>query len=327
MFNWGIMGAGSISSQFAKAIDSLDDAKIYAVASASGKNPYNIKSDVFYSSYDELVSDSNVDAIYVGTIHPCHLNCVRTCLKAGKPVLCEKPIAMNSRELEEMISLAKENNTFFMEAMWSRYLPGIRHIKDMLDKKKYGKLHYMNITFGNFAKADIKRLFEASLGGGALLDLGVYGINITDFWMGREPDEIKSWAETKEDNVDLTTNIQFIYKDGPVVDMMFSINRNLPNNAYIVTDKAEFRIPYFWRPTAMMQYEPNGAFNNDLFVKKIDLPLESNGYQYEALEVMRCVKEGLLESPDMTWETSLRIMNQIDDIRKNCGIIYPQDNQ
>lgn len=325
MFHWGIMGSGSISSQFAAGLKEIEDAKLYAVASASGKNPYGIKADKFYDSYEELAEDPKVDAVYVGTIHPVHLACVRACLKNKKPVLCEKPVAINGIELSEMLQLSKENNTFFMEAMWSRYLPAIRHIREILQSGVYGRIHYMNITFGYVGDKKIKRLFEKKLGGGVLLDIGIYGLSIADFWMGEKPCKIHSWAELSEEGIDVDTSVQLSYQSGMMADMMFSFNRNLPNNAYIVTDKAEFEIPYFWRPEVVIHRRPNGNFNSELFEKTEVIRLQGNGYQYEAMEVMRCVKEGALESPEMTWENSREIMQQMDKIRRQCGIIYEQD--
>lgn len=326
MFKWGLMGSGIISSQFFKAISDIDNAQVYALASVSGKNPYEIQAEKYYRDYKLLAEDPEVDAVYVGTIHPQHLPCVKICLEAGKPVLCEKPIALNSRELNEMLELASEKNIFFMEAMWTRYLPATRYIKEILEEERYGKVHYINLTFGYRGDRTVKRLYEASLGGGTLLDLGVYGVNMADFWMEEEPCDIHSWAEKTEETVDLTTSVQFAYKSGAVIDMMFSINRNLPNKAYIITDKAEFEIPYFWRPDTVFQYKPNGNFDNNCFESKKEFPIESNGYQYEAMEAMRCVKSGLLESSDMTWDTSKRIMKQLDIIRQQCGIKYPQDD-
>jgi dihydrodiol dehydrogenase / D-xylose 1-dehydrogenase (NADP) len=325
MFHWGIMGSGSISHQFAAGLKEIKEAKLYAVASASGKNPFGIKAEKFYSSYEELAKDPNVDAVYIGTIHPIHLDCVKVCLENKKPVLCEKPIAINERELDEMIQLAKENNTFFMEAMWSRYLPVVRHVKEILQSGVYGRIHYMNITFGYVGDKKIQRLFEKKLGGGSLLDIGVYGLNLVDFWLGETPEKIHSWAELSEEGVDVDTSVQLTYKSGVMTDMMFSFNRNLPNSAYIMTDKAELEIPYFWRPEVIVHRKPNGNFNSDLYEKTERTKLQGNGYQYEAMEVMRCIKEGLLESSDMTWEKSREIMQQMDCIRKQCGVVYPQD--
>lgn len=327
MFRWGLLGSGFISSQFAKGIDDIPEAEVYAVASISGNNPYGICAKKYYRDYEALVKDSKIDAVYVGTIHPQHFPCVKLCLMAGKPVLCEKPIALNSKQLIELINLANEKNTFFMEAMWTRYLPAARYIRDILQEGHYGKVHYMNFTFGNRADRSAKRLFDASLGGGALLDIGVYGLNLAKFWMGEEPNKIHSWAEQDNNTIDLTTSIQLSYKNGAVADMMFSINKNLPNSAYIVTDKAEFEIPYFWRPNTVLQYTPNRDFILERIECKKEFSIVGNGYSYEALEVMHCVKSELLESSDMTWKDSLCIMRYMDTIRKQCGIKYPQDEE
>ena len=138
MFRWGLMGSGFISSQFARGIEDINGAEVYAVASISGKNPYGICAEKYYGDYETLVQDSKIDAVYVGTIHPQHFSCVKLCLMAGKPVLCEKPIALNSVQLKEMVKLAEENHTFFMEAVWTRYLPAARYMRDILREESFG---------------------------------------------------------------------------------------------------------------------------------------------------------------------------------------------
>lgn len=355
MFHWGIMGGGFISSQFAKGIAFTDDMEVQAVASVSGRDPFGIQARAYYDSYENLAEDENIDAVYVGTIHPLHLPCVKLCLEAGKPVLCEKPIAMNARELEEMLALAREKKVFFMEAMWSRYLPAVRYVKELLAEGTYGTPQYMHITFGNCVPESNERIHKAALGGGSLLDVGVYGINLADFWLTHgnssaenrketqedslcpeqgffpEVAEMHSWAVKNTEFLDLTTMVQMLYYNGrgksALVDVTCSVQRNLPNSAYIVTDKGEFSVPYFWRSDRIFGYTPNQGFQTERCFLQKEFPLEGNGYQYEALEVKRCIEAGLMESPDMTWEDSLRIMRRMDAIRRQCGIRYPQDAQ
>lgn len=346
MFRWGIMGSGFISSEFAKGIANTEGMQVQAVASVSGKNPFGIQAKRYYRDYEALAEAADIDGIYVGTIHPLHLPCVRLCLEAGKPVLCEKPIAINSRELSEMVTLAREKKVFFMEAMWSRYLPAVRYVRELLQEEIYGKIQYMHVTFGGCVPESNRRIHEAALGGGALLDVGVYGINLADFWLsgeymrrrpqkadgfGREPVRIHSWAQKNTENVDLTTNAQLVYtgKDerSALVDMTCSIRHSLPNSAYIVTDKAEFYVPYFWRPDTVLGYKPNQGFQVEREFLRQTFPVEGNGYQYEALEAKKCIEAGLLESQDMTWQDSMQVMKIMDTIRKQCGIEYPQDVQ
>lgn len=325
MFKWGLMGGGRISSLFAKGLESADNMTVHGVASISGKNPYNIQTKKSYRTYEELASDPEIDAIYIDTIHPQHLPCVKICLEAGKPVLCEKPVTINAKELQEILNLAKAKNTFFMEAMWSRYLPSVRYLKELLAAGQFGQTDYMHITFGTRVDPSVQRIYDVSLGGGALLDIGVYGINLADYWLGETPKEIHSHAQCLENTVDLSTSVQFAYESGAAAEMMFAVNRYLTDSACIVTEKAEFVVPYFWRPDTILQYAPKGNFQVDRLRMRKEFPMVGNGYQYEAMEVRRCLERGLLESPDMSWQESLEIMKIMDTIRQQCGIRYPQD--
>lgn len=327
MFRWGIMGGGFISSQFAKGLEAVSDMTVEVLASKSGKNDYGIQADKYVNSYEELLADKNVDAVYVGTIHPQHFACVKSCLEAGKPVLCEKPVTMNARELEELLELAEKNNTFFMEAMWTRFVPAMSLLREELQAGIYGKVHNIHITFGGPAKPETRRLFEAKLGGGALLDVGVYGVNITRYLLGEAPDSIHAWSEKTEETVDLNTCIQLTYPCGCLADMVFSINRKVDNRAVIITDKAELEIPYFWRPDTVYHFAPNNDFRTDTLLEKRVVPVEGNGYHYEALEVRRMLQQGKKESALMSWEESLQIMRELDSIRKICGIRYAQDGK
>lgn len=327
MFRWGIMGGGFISSQFANGLKEVPDMTVEILASKSGRNDYGIQAERYTNSYEELVKDENVDAVYVGTIHPQHFSCVKTCLEAGKPVLCEKPVTMNADELEELLALARKNNTFFMEAMWTRFVPVMSKLREELLAGLYGKVHNIHITFGGPANPETRRLFEAKLGGGALLDVGVYGVNIAQYLLGEAPDSIHAWSEKTEETVDLNTCIQLTFPCGCLADMVFSINRKVDNRAIIITDKAELEVPYFWRPDTVYRFAPNDNFRTDTLLEKREIPVAGNGYHYEALEVRKMLQEGRKESSVMSWAESLQIMRELDDIRTICGIRYPQDEK
>ena len=325
MFRWGIMGGGNISSQFAAGIEAAEGMEVYGLASRSGRGKSGIRAEKYYDTYEELAADPAVDAVYVGTIHPQHLPCVKICLEAGKPVLCEKPIAMNTGELEEMLELAEKRKVFFMEAMWSRYLPAVREMRRIVQEEVYGKAQYLYITFGAQIPQTVRRIYQADLGGGALLDVGVYGLNLADYWLGAREAEVHAWAQKLPNTMDVYTGVQVLYENGAAADMTFATNRKLPNSAVLVTDRAELVLPYFWRPTEILRYRPNGNFDTERLEERLTFSLKGNGYPHEALEVKRCVEAGLLESPDMTWEDSRRILRLMDEIRRQCGIRYPQD--
>lgn len=325
MFQWGIIGGGFISSQFAKGLKTVPDMKVGALASRSGRNPYGIYADRYYYSYEELAEDPKIQAVYIGTIHPEHASCAKICLERGKPVLCEKPVTMNERELQEVLELAEKNNVFFMEAMWTRFIPAVRWLREAIRKGTYGKVHNIHITFGGPADPKNRRLLEAGLGGGALLDVGVYGMNTAAYLLGEHPRELHAWAEKTEETVDLSTCIQAVYPGGALADMVFSINRKVNSKMVLVTDLAELEIPYFWRPDTIYELEPNHDFCTELLREKRTFSIEGNGYHYEALEVREAIRQGKTESLLMPWEESRKIMGELDQIRAVCGIQYPQD--
>ncbi len=155
--------------------------------------------------------------------------------------------------------------------------------------------------------------------------MGVYGVSIAQYLLGETPDVIHAWSEKNAETVDLNTCIQMTYPCGCLADMVFSINRKVDNRAVIITDKAELEIPYFWRPNTVYLFEPNEDFRTDTLKEKRVVEVAGNGYHYEALEVEKMLKEGRTESPVMPWAESLRIMRELDEIRRICGICYPQD--
>lgn len=326
MFNWGLIGGGWISSKFAKGLTATDDMCVHALASASGRNPFGIEPQVTYSSYDELIADEKVDAVYIGLLNHQHYPVIKQCLMAKKPVLCEKPITINAKELEELLQIAKEQQVFFMEAMWTRFLPASDYLCDIFQNEKYGKVCHMHMTFGSEQKMSIPRLEKPEFGGGALLDLGVYSLSLADYWLGDKLEKINAaWADLSEDKIDLTSGATLTYEKGTLVETSCSIRKNLPNDVYVVTDEAEFRIPYYWKAMQIQRFIRKNNFEENLPVEVLNFDFPENGYQFEAWEVKRCVEAGLLESEKMSWADSLKIMKLMDELRKQYGVVYPQD--
>ncbi len=323
-FSWGIMGGGFISSQFAAGIEMMGEAEIGAAASKSGKaGPIAAKR--YYRSYEQLAEDPEIDAVYIGTIHPMHYENVECCLRRGKPVLCEKPVTMNRKELDKLIKLAGEKGIFFMEAMWTRFIPACTYLKEQIVSGALGKIQHIQISFGERAGKEKERLFQAELGGGALLDIGVYGVNFAQWLLEEAPDYIGGWARKNEEGIDLTTFVQMQYPSGADVEITSSIEKKLWNTAFIITDTGEYVIPYFWRPDTLLCYDLNNGFQTERLREKKVFPVRGNGYQYEAAAVQEAIAGKKKESVIMPWKDSLAVMGLLDDIRRICGIVYPQD--
>lgn len=320
---WGIIGPGTIASVFAKALNSLDNTEINAVASrnyekakAFAERFHAVKA---YGSYEELVKDPEVDVVYIATPHTEHMANTELCINHGKSVLCEKPFTLNSRQASYLIALAKEKKVFLMEAMWTKYLPVIKEVKQLIKDKRIGELKYFRANFGFQSVFDPKsRTFNPELAGGALLDLGVYPISFVIYMMDRLPDRIVSNAYLGKTNVDEMNSISFFYKEGVMAELNSAVNANTGADAIIIGDKGKIIIPYFYKAEKADIYDLN-----DNLIDSISMPFVANGYEYEADEVNRCLREGLKESPLHSLQDTLDILNIMDDLRTSWGLEYP----
>lgn len=316
-FTWGIIGGGFISHQFAEGLKNLSDVRIGAVASASHTGS-PISAERYYNDYEQLAEDEEIDAIYIGTIHPRHFENICLCLQKKKPVLCEKPIVMHASQMECLLELSEKSGTLLMEAMWSRFLPLYVYLKEKIKKGEFGKIEHMKISFGEKAEPSKKRLFSADLGGGALMDIGVYGINLAKWLLEEDPKKIQSWARVNEEGVDLTTFCSMHFSDLCDVEMTVSIEKKLENSMWIMTDKGEYYIPYFWRPDTLFRFSPGQNFDMNCPCQKNVFEIKGNGYQYEAAAFQETVYKGELDNSTMPRKESLKVMKILDEIRENA---------
>lgn len=322
---WGILGAGNIAATFAMALQSMDDSTLAAVASRNPQNAMNFAEkfniEQSYSSYGELVRDADVDVIYIAVPHTEHKNMAKLCIQNKKAVLCEKPFTINSRDAEELIDTAYEYKVFLMEAMWTKFLPASLKVKEWVDKGRIGKILHIKASFG-FASIFDKdnRLYNPNLGGGALLDVGIYPISYTTFLLNKTPDRIISSAVIGDSQVDEQNIMIFQYEDGIMADLSSSISAGFGDGAIIVGDKGVIRVDKFWMADSAKLYD-NKYNCLDTFKE----PFMVNGYEYEAAEVNRCLREGLLESPLNPLQDTLINMKLMDQIRTQWGLIYPEE--
>jgi predicted dehydrogenase len=322
---WGIIGTGMIASTFATALNSLDNTQLSAVASRDLNRAkefaerFHIKTT--YGSYEELVKDPEIDVIYIGTPHTEHKAHAELCILNGKAVLCEKPFTLNQKETQYIIDLAKKHNVFIMEAMWTKFLPTTKVVKNWIKDKIIGDVKYFNVSFGFQMKFDGEhRLFKPSLAGGALLDVGVYPIAYVIHMMDKLPDEVVSCAYLGKSNVDEINSITFRYNEGVIATINSAITANTGNDAIIIGDKGKIVVPYFWTAESAEVYDEHGNLV-DAFL----LPFTSNGYVYEAEEVNSCLREGKKESDMIPLRDTLDIVKIMDGIRADWGLVYPQE--
>ena len=319
-FRWGIIGTGGIARTFARDIAYLEGHEIAAVGSRT-----ILKSQEFtnefpatpFGSYEELVA-SDVDAIYVATPHSLHVENSILALNAGKPVLCEKPFAVNAAQAEAMIEASKNNSVALMEAMWSRFLPHYQVVREIVDSGELGELVALYADHGQPLPADrYYRLHAPELAGGALLDLGIYPISLAFMVLG-EPDSIIASSQPTASGVDAQTSMIFSYFTGQQAVMTTTLKVRTPCTAQIIGTKGRINIDSnFYTPTSM-QVIIEGKVAREYPKKYL-----GHGIREQAREFAQVVRSGELESPIMSQIESLAIMHVMDEIREMIDLKYP----
>ena len=319
---WGIISTGTIAQKFAEGLTVVADAELVAVGSRTQESADRF-GDRFgvphrHATYEALANDPDVDVVYVGTPHSLHHEDTLLCLRAGKPVLCEKPFAINEQQAREMVAEARERGLFLMEAMWNRYNPVVLEAQRLLDEGAIGAPRMLVADLGLGAPFEPEnRLFDIELGGGALLDLGVYPVAMAYLVFGR-PSRIATLAHLGSTGVDERAGIVFGYDDGRIAVLNTSLMEKTPSDAVFFGAEGSLRLhgPLYC-PTAITLARDGEK------ERRIEPTVEGNVYNYEAVEVIRCLRAGELESPAMTLDESLSIMRTLDAIRSEWGLRYP----
>jgi predicted dehydrogenase len=325
MINWGILGTGFMATMFAEDFQYVKDGKIYAVASRSQEKAthfsekFNIEKA--YEGYENLVKDKNIDVIYIATPHSAHYENILLSLEHNKAVVCEKPITVNTDQLDEVIHIAKEKDLFLMEAMWTYFLPPVIMAKKWCDEGKIGEIQLIKAFFGNNAKASKHgRLFDPHLAGGALLDLGIYPVALSQMLMDCSLVNVHAEGKLGETGVDEFNAAILKYKKGALSIIGSSLTSSLQNDAYIYGSEGYIYIPDFFKARMAYLYCSEG---DDVFEDERD----SRGFHYEADEVNRLLKEGEKESPRISHKKSLCNMCTLDTIRERLKVRYPFEKQ
>jgi predicted dehydrogenase len=321
IYKWGIIGPGRIAQKFAAAIQLLPNACVHAVASRDKARAeqfarsYNAPH--FYGSYEALANDEALDAVYIATPHTFHHAHVLLCLQKKKAVLCEKPMSVNFSSTAEMVLAARENNTFLMEAMWSRFLPIIDKTLELINDGVVGDLKYISADFGFAAPFDPNsRLYNVKLGGGSLLDVGIYPLFLVLLLLGK-PDEIKAFSQLASTGADETTSALLFYKAGIMAHILSSITAQTPIIAEITGTKGTIFLDRPWYKGAQIRIR-----KNDTISDTFSLPYGDNGFEFQAREVQECLAQGLTESNKMPLSFSLLLSDVMDDICRMANIRY-----
>lgn len=303
---WGIIGTGKIAGRFANDLKLVKGAVLSGVTSRNQDNNKKFAESfgtVAYSSIEELLA-SDIEIIYVATPHSSHKEHALMAINAGKAVLCEKPFAMNATESWEMINFSKKRNVFLMEAMWTRFFPAINEVLSLVNNGAIGKLKKIESSFGYKSVFEpSSRIFNPSLGGGSLLDVGVYSVSLARMLVSEMPATINASAVKSTTGVDESASWEMTYPSGISISGQSSVVNILQNEARIIGTEGEIRIPKFWCPR---EYYLNGE------LRVFDF--EGMGFQFEAMEVEECVSSGLKESLLMPFQHTLDVMNIMDQI-------------
>lgn len=321
-FNWGVLGPGRIAHQFAEGLAVIDDAALYAVASHQPDRAQAFVDQYggakIYSSYEALVSDPQVDAVYIATPHRFHYENIRLCLEAGKPVLCEKPLTVNAAQARQLIELARAKKVFLMEALWSRFLPIYQQVRRWLDAGTIGELKLLTSTFGwNVPKDPTDRWYNLELAGGTLLDMGVYPIAVSQWVMQQNPIGFHAQAQLSDTGVDVLTAGLLQYPNGVISQFHSSFVTDGVNEFFIYGSTGHIRLHAAYWASTKATLVANGQ---ELTVSR---PFRGGGFEYETEEATRCIRSGLVESPAMSHADTLANLELMDRIRAAIGVKYP----
>lgn len=321
MIRWGIIAPGTIANAFAKEVRNTKEGILKAVYGRNENKAkefakaYNIES--YYSNIDEFLKDENIDAVYIATPHNYHMEYAKKCIEAKKHVLCEKPFSYNCETTKEVLNLAQENKVFIMEALWTLFLPAVNQVKQWIEEDKIGEVKLITANFGFKSEENINsRLYNPSLAGGALLDVGIYPILFSNFIMSSCPKEIKAIAEFTNTKVDESDIINLKYENGALASLTCSISADTDNTAVIYGEKGKIVIPKFWSAKESYLYLGDGV------EEYIDNYKEA-GYKYEIEEANNCIKNKNLESEIASHKITLELAKIMDEIRNQIGLIYP----
>jgi len=320
---WGILGPGKIAHKFAEGLKSVKDAELAAVGSRSKERAEKFAAEFgdarCHASYEDLAADADVDAIYVATPHPMHKGHSILCLRAGKAVLCEKPFTINAAQAQEVIDVTRQEGVFCMEAMWTRFLPYIVKLRELLADGAIGEVRMLAADFGFRAGFDpASRLLDPNLGGGGLLDVGVYPVSLASMILG-EPTDVVALADIGTTGVDEQAAYVLKYAEGRLAVMYSAVRTKTPMEATIMGTEGDIRLHSAWWCGEKMTVTAGGES------KTIDLPREGNGYNYEAEEVGRCLRAGNTESDVIPLAETLSVMRTLDAIRAEFGLKYPME--
>jgi predicted dehydrogenase len=319
---WAVIGTGGIAKAFAEDLRLSDAGELVAVGSRTAARAETFAAEVgaprSYGDQAEMLAADDIDAVYVATPHTGHRVAALAAIEAGKAVLVEKPFTINRAEAEDVVKAARAAGVFLMEAMWTRFLPHMVRLRELLAEERLGDVRLVTAEHGVWFRHDpAHRMYDPHLGGGALLDLGVYPVSFMSMVLGT-PSSVVASTQFGDTGVDGHTAVVMKYEGGRQAVATSSMEVFLPNRATIAGTDAHIDIdPWWYRPTTFTLTARTGA------VERYEFPVPGNGLRFQTEEVARCVRAGLLESPILTLDETCEIMGTMDEVRTQVGLRYP----
>lgn len=320
----GILGAGNIAKTMARTIHEMPEVTSWAVASRNLEKAQAF-ADEFgfvnaYGSYEELVSDPEIDLIYVATPHSHHFAHAKLCVEHGKAVLVEKAFTQNALQAKELLTLAKKKKVFVTEAIWTRYMPSRKIMDDLIAEGVIGTPYSLYATL-SYPIADKERIAQPELAGGALLDIGIYALNFASMIFGDDVKEQRVEAILSDKGVDLAENITLIYNDNKMAVLHSDVRVSDNREGAVYGDKGCIIVQN------INNCERITVFNNEhKIVRELEVPKQITGYEYEVLACMEALEKGLLECPQMPHAQTIHMMEVMDELRRKMGVVYPGEN-
>lgn len=326
MCNWGIIGPGRIARKFADDLRLVPGARLHAVASSDAARAAAFAAEYgaphAFGRYEDLMGCPDLDVVYIATPHTGHCDHTLLCLENGLPVLCEKPFAMNAQDARRMVEAARRNGVFLMEALWTRFMPAVQRAFELIEQDEIGEVHSVRADFGFYAPFDpSSRLFDKALGGGSLLDIGIYPALLALFVLGKPPlEDIQATATFATTGADDSCAFTFRYPNRGMATGFSTIKGHTGIEAWIGGSKGHITLPTrFHHPHALRLARYEGREVRETL---IELPYEGWGYQFEAAHVMECLSAGRLESSKVPLQFTLDLMETLDQVRACIGLVY-----
>ena len=326
IFNWGIIGMGKIARKFADDLKRLPNARLHAVASTSAERAQAFAAEYgvahAYGRYADIIQCPDLDVVYIATPHVLHTETALVCLEQGIPVLCEKPFAMDLQAARLMVTAARRHRAFLMEALWTRFIPAVDYALAVAAQGEIGQVHTVKSDFGFHLPFDPhSRIYNKALGGGSLLDIGIYPALLALFVLGKPlPEDIQAAATFTRTDVDESCAFTFQYPDNRLALGHSTVASNTPVEGWLYGTEGTIYLHPRWHHTkkvTVSHYEDRTEIRKD-----VEFPYEGWGYHFEAAHVMECLSEGLLESDKVPLDFTLDLMETLDGIRERIGLSY-----